>query len=147
MIGERYRRMLLRGPEGLMSQPRAADDFTTIRTRMEETARAASDAFSKWLATRASTVVNSPLEDKAEIFYADPAAYTSEANKKIGVNVDLIASNIPGRQALHIRKPPVTPPTAPKPAPAPGLTAAVKPPDGVQIPATPKPAKISATSC
>ena len=28
--------MLVRGLEGLMSQPRAADDFKTIRTRMEE---------------------------------------------------------------------------------------------------------------
>src|SRR5438132_13839456 len=28
--------MLVRGPEGLMSRPRAADDFETIRTRMEE---------------------------------------------------------------------------------------------------------------
>ena len=28
--------MLVRSPEGLMSQPRAADDFKTIRSRMEE---------------------------------------------------------------------------------------------------------------
>src|ERR1700676_4082853 len=31
--------MLVRGPEGLMSRPRAADDFATIRTRMEELRR------------------------------------------------------------------------------------------------------------
>ena len=31
--------MLLPEPEGLMSQPRAADDFKTIRTRMEELRR------------------------------------------------------------------------------------------------------------
>ena len=31
--------MLLPGPEGLMSQPRAADDFKTIRTRLEELRR------------------------------------------------------------------------------------------------------------
>jgi hypothetical protein len=31
--------MLVRCPEDLMSQPRAADDFKTIRTRMEELRR------------------------------------------------------------------------------------------------------------
>ena len=31
--------MLVRGPEDLMSRPRAADDFKTIRTRMEELRR------------------------------------------------------------------------------------------------------------
>ena len=31
--------MLVRGSEGLMSQPRAADDFETIRRRMEELRR------------------------------------------------------------------------------------------------------------
>ena len=31
--------MLVRGPEDLMSQPRAADDFKTIRIRMEELRR------------------------------------------------------------------------------------------------------------
>jgi hypothetical protein len=30
---------LVRGPEGLMSRSRAADDFKTIRTRMEELRR------------------------------------------------------------------------------------------------------------
>jgi hypothetical protein len=34
--GERYCRTLVWGPEGLMPRPRAADDFKTIRTRMEE---------------------------------------------------------------------------------------------------------------
>ena len=31
--------MLVRDPEGLMSQARAADDFKTIRTRMEDLQR------------------------------------------------------------------------------------------------------------
>ena len=31
--------MLVRSPEGLMARPRAADDFETIRTRIEELRR------------------------------------------------------------------------------------------------------------
>ncbi len=38
-IVERYQRMLVRGLEGLMSQPRAADDFKRIRIRMKELRR------------------------------------------------------------------------------------------------------------
>ncbi len=96
-----------------------------IRTRMEELAQSASEAFNTWLAARRTSNVNSPLEDKAEIFYADVPAFA-----KTGTNVDLIDSNIPGRQALHIKKPV----SQPKPA------AVTKLPDGVQIASTPKPA-------
>ena len=38
-IGERRRRMLVRGLEDSMPRPRAADDFETIRSRMEELRR------------------------------------------------------------------------------------------------------------
>ena len=109
--------------------------LSAIRARMAEMAQSSADAFNRWLASRTKIVVNSPLEDKAEIFYADVADYA-----KVGTNVNLIDSDIPGRQALHFIKP------APKPttpaAVGPPVTAAPAPakPDGVQIVSTPKPA-------
>ncbi len=118
-----------------------------LRTRMEEMEKSRSSAFQNWLAGRAKTVMNSPLEDKAEIFYADIPTFA-----KSGTNVSLIDSNMAGRQALHFIKPvPKTTGTtsaaAAKPVDSlPGTTVnltfagAVKPPDGVQILSTPKPA-------
>jgi hypothetical protein len=98
--------------------------LSTIGTRMETVAKSAADDFNKWLATRTNTAANSPLEEKAEIFYADVPAFA-----KAGINVDLIDSNIPGRQALHIKKAVAGAPVSPAPAPS-----------GVQIASTPKPA-------
>jgi hypothetical protein len=103
--------------------------LTAIRTRMAEMAQSASGAFNSWLSARTKTSVNSPLEERAELFYADVPAFA-----KIGTNVDLIDSNIPGLQALHIKKPP--PAIVPQPNPA---TTVVKPPDGVQIAPAPRP--------
>jgi hypothetical protein len=86
--------------------------LAAVRTQMEAMAKSATGDFAKWMATRTKTVPNSPLEDKAEIFYADIPAFAKGGN-----NVDLIDSNNTGRQALHIKKVP-----------------------GIQIDSTPKPA-------
>jgi len=114
-----------------------AAQLAAIRTRMSGMEKSAADAFNSWLAGRATMTVNSPLEDKAEIFYADVPAFA-----KSGVNVDLIDSNVSGRQALHIRKPVVQPKAAAAPVvqPTSQTIATAKPPDGVQIASTPKPA-------
>jgi len=106
-----------------------------VRSRMAVAETAAADAFRTWLSSRTSAVVTSPLEEKAEIFHADIGEFA-----RTGVNVSLIDSNVPGRQALHFIK--AAPNAAPQPvtATAPGSTAAVKSPDGVQILSTPKPA-------
>ena len=105
------------------------------RTSMAEMAKASAEAFHNWLGTK--TIPKSPLEEKAEIFYADIPAFA-----KTGVNVSLIDSNIAGIQALHFNKPvPAAKPATPAPpVAATTTTPTVKPPDGVQILSTPKPA-------
>jgi hypothetical protein len=112
-------------PEPVVLVPKAEDrdawtkitaQLAALQTRMEETAKAASDDFTRWLSARSAVTVKSPFADKSEIYRADLVALA-----KTGANVSLIDSNVPGRQALHFIKPdpaPAAPAAAGTAAPA-----------------------------
>ena len=76
-------------PEPVVFVPKRREDrdawdkinaqLAALKTRMETLAKSAEADFNKWLATRTKTTPNSPLEDKAEIFYADAPLHFTKA--------------------------------------------------------------------
>jgi hypothetical protein len=86
-------------PEDREAWAKTSARLDAVRAAMKEMSGSAKEPFEQWLARRSKQSAKSPLEEKSELFAADPAALV-----KSGENAEIAESNVPGRPALRFLK-------------------------------------------